>query len=264
MTDRLDGIHGLITGAASGIGAACARRLTRDGAQLLLADLNGDGAKTLADELGQATVQADVTRAVDIQRMLDLAYQRWGRLDVLCNNAGIGQVPPTLQPNEGQWERTLAGYLRSFFFMLQGAAKRMRHQTPIAGSELRGKLIQTASIAAYRGGQAYMVHYAASKAGVVSVTRTAAQVLAPYRITSNCVCPGAVDTPMWRKIDAEWTEIEGWRVGEAWKRRTSLIPLGRPETPEDVAGVVSFLASRDSDYMTGQAVNIDGGLVMGN
>ena len=84
------------------------------------------------------------------------------------------------------------------------------------------------------------------------------------RITSNCICPGAVDTPMWRKIDAEWSEIEGWQIGEAWKRRTSLIPLGRPETPEDVAGVMTFLASRDSDYMTGQAVNVDGGLVMGN
>jgi len=109
-----------------------------------------------------------------------------------------------------------------------------------------------------------MAHYAASKAGVVSITRTAAQVLAAYRITSNCICLGAVDTPMWRKIDAEWTKIEGWEAGEAWKRRTSLIPIGRPETPEDVAGVVGFLASRDSDYMTGQAVIVDGGVVMGN
>ena len=103
MTDRLDGIHGLITGAASGIGAACARRLTRDGAQLLLADLNGDDAKALADELGQASVQADVTRAVDIQRMLDLAYQRWGRLDVLFNNAGIAEVRQLLELTEDEW-----------------------------------------------------------------------------------------------------------------------------------------------------------------
>jgi meso-butanediol dehydrogenase/(S,S)-butanediol dehydrogenase/diacetyl reductase len=109
-----------------------------------------------------------------------------------------------------------------------------------------------------------MPHYAASKAGVVSITRSAAQVLAPHRITSNCICPGAVDTPMWTKIDAEWGKLEGWETGEAWRRRTSLIPLGRPETADDVAGVVSFLASRDSDYMTGQAVNVDGGLVMGN
>jgi membrane protein DedA with SNARE-associated domain len=170
--------------------------------------------------------------------------------------AGIGLIRPRLaaigtsaNSSTGSHDlprssgRTLAVNLRAVFFVLQGAAKRMREQTLIAGSELRGKLIQTASIAAYRGGQAYMVHYAASKAGVVSVTRTAAQVLAAYRITSNCVCPGAVDTPMWRKIDAEWSEIEGWRVGEAWKRRTSLIPLGRPETPEDVAGVVSARAA---------------------
>ena len=245
MTDRLDGIHALITGAASGIGAACARRMAREGVQLLLADLNGDSAKTLADELGQASVQADVTRAADIERMLDLAYQRWGRLDVVFNNAGIAQVRPLLDLSEEEWDRTLAINLRAVFFVLQGAAKRMRDQSPIAGSELRGKLIQTASIAAYRGGQAYMAHYAASKAGVVSITRTAAQVLAAYRITSNCICPGVVDTPMWRKVDAEWSEIEGWQTGEAWKRRTSLIPLGRPETAEDVAGLVSFLASRN-------------------
>ena len=264
MADRLDGIHALITGAASGIGAACARRLARDGAQLLLADLNGAGAKALTDELGQASVQADVTRAGDIERMLDLAYQRWGRLDVLFNNAGIAEIRPLLELSEDEWDRMLAVNLRAVFFVLQAAAKRMRAQAPIAGSELRGKLIQTASIAAYRGGLAYMPHYAASKAGVVSVTRTAAQVLAADRITSNCICPGAVDTPMWKKIDAQWSKIEGWQTGEAWKRRTSFIPLGRPETADDVAGVVSFLASRDSDYMTGQAVNVDGGLVMGN
>ena len=105
-----------------------------------------------------------------------------------------------------------------------------------------------------------MVHYAASKAGVISVTRTAAQVLAPLKITSNCICPGVVDTPMWTKIDADWTELEGWETGEAWKRRIVGIPLGRPEQPADVAGVVSFLASPDSDYMTGQAIHIDGGL----
>jgi meso-butanediol dehydrogenase/(S,S)-butanediol dehydrogenase/diacetyl reductase len=238
--------------------------MARDGARLLLADANGDGAKVLADELGQASVQVDVTRAVDIQRMLDLAFQLWGRLDVLFNNAGIAEVRPLFELTEGDWDRMLAVNLRAVFFVFQGAAKRMRHQSPIAGSELRGKLIQTASIAAYRGGLANMAHYAASKAGVVSITRTAAQVLAAHRITSNCICPGAVDTPMWRKIDAEWAKIEGWEIGEAWKRRTSLIPIGRPESPEDVAGVVSFLASRDSDYMTGQAVIVDGGLVMGN
>jgi meso-butanediol dehydrogenase/(S,S)-butanediol dehydrogenase/diacetyl reductase len=196
--------------------------------------------------------------------MLDTAYGRWGRLDVLFNNAGIVQARPMLEVTESDWDRMMAVNLRAVFFVLQAAARRMRGQEPIAGSELRGKLIQTASIAAYRGGLPYTVHYAATKAGVVSVTRTAAQALAPYKITSNCVCPGVVDTPMWRKLDEDWVEIEGWEVGEAWRRRTSAIPLTRPERAEDVAGVVAFLVSRDSDYMTGQAVKIDGGLVMGD
>ncbi|HZD27828.1 MAG TPA: SDR family NAD(P)-dependent oxidoreductase, partial [Xanthobacteraceae bacterium] len=170
MAGRLDGIHALITGAAGGIGAACARRMAGEGAQLLLADLNGEGAKSLADELGQASVQADVTRAADIDRVFELAYQRWGRLDVLFNNAGIAEARRLLELTPEEWDRTLAVNLRAVFFVLQAAAKRMRQQTPIAGSELRGKLIQTASIAAYRGGQGYMAHYGASKAGVVSIT----------------------------------------------------------------------------------------------
>jgi meso-butanediol dehydrogenase/(S,S)-butanediol dehydrogenase/diacetyl reductase len=160
--------------------------------------------------------------------------------------------------------RMLAVNLRAVFFVLQATAKRMRHQSPISGSELRGKLIQTGSIAAYRGGLLNMAHYAASKTGVGSITRTAAQSIGSLQNHFELYLPGAVDTPMWRKIDAEWTKIEGWEADEAWKRRTSLIPIGRPETPEDVAGVVSFLASRDSDHMTGQAVIVDGGLVMGN
>ena len=226
--------------------------------------MDGGGAKALADELGQASVQVDVTRASDINRMLDAAYQRFGRLDVLFNNAGIAEARPLLEVSEGEWDRMMAVNLRGVFFVLQATARRMQRQEPMPGSELRGKLVQTASIAAYRGGQMLMVHYAASKAGVISVTRTAAQALAPLKITSNCICPGVVDTPMWTKIDADWTELEGWETGEAWKRRIVGIPLGRPEQPSDVAGVVSFLASPDSDYMTGQAIHIDGGLVMGN
>ena len=264
MTDRLSGKSVVITGAASGIGAATARRLAGEGAQLLLADLNGEGAAQLAQELRQESIQVDVTRAADIQRMLDAAYQRWGRLDVLFNNAGIAGVRPLFDVTEADWDRMMAINLKAVFFVLQATARRMRQQSPIAGSELRGKLIQTASIAAYRGGQNLMVHYSATKAGVVSITRTAANVLAPLKITSNCVCPGVVETPMWARIDAEWAELEGWEIGEAWKRRISLIPLGRPEQAEDVAGVVSFLAGRDSDYMTGQAIKVDGGLVMGD
>ncbi|HEV2056295.1 MAG TPA: glucose 1-dehydrogenase [Methylomirabilota bacterium] len=261
---RLTGRTVLITGAARGIGAACARRLAADGAKLVLADLDGAGAEKLAAELGQVAVRADVTRPEDIDRIVDEPYRRWGRLDVLFNNAGVIRVQPMLEVTGEEWDRVMDVNLRAVFFVLQAVARRMLDQDLMPESELRGKLIQTASIASYRGGNHLMTPYSASKAGVVSLTRSAAQVLAPHRITSNCVCPGAVETAMWEQIDREWGALEGLGQGEAWKRRIRNIPLGRPERAEDVAGVVAFLAGPDSDYMTGQALNVDGGIVMGS
>jgi len=254
----------LITGAARGIGAACARRLAAEGARLVLADVDGAGAEKLAGELGQVAIKADVTRDEDIEGMVEEPYRLWGRLDVLFNNAGVIRLQPMLEVTRAEWDRVMDVNLRAVFFVLQAAARRMQNQDLIPGAELRGKLIQTASIASYRGGNHLMTPYSASKAGVVSLTRSAAQALAPQRITSNCVCPGAVETAMWEQLDREWGALEGLGQGEAWKRRISGIPLGRPERPEDVASVVAFLAGPDSDYMTGQALNVDGGLVMGN
>jgi len=254
----------LITGAARGIGAACARRLAGEGAKLVLADVDGAGVEKVAAELGQIGVRADVTKPDDIARMIDEPYRRWGRLDVLFNNAGVIRVQPMFEVTEAEWDHVMDVNLRAVFFVLQAAARRMVTQAPMSGSELRGKLIQTASIASYRGGNHLMTPYSASKAGVVSLPRSAAQLLAPERVTSNCVCPGAVETPMWEQIDREWGALEGLGQGEAWKRRIRHIPLGRPERAEDVANVVAFLAGPDSDYMTGQAINVDGGIVMGS
>ena len=259
-----DGRTVLITGAARGIGAATARRLARDGARLVLSDVDGVGVEKLAAELGGVAVRADVTNAADIARMVNEPYQRWGRLDVLFNNAGVIRLQPLLDVTEAEWNRVLDVNLKAVFFVLQAVARRMKTQSPMPGSELRGKLIQTASIAGYRGGNHLMTPYSASKAGVISLTRSAAQALAADRITSNCVCPGAVDTAMWEQIDREWGALHGWGPREAWKRRIAGIPLGRPETPDDVAGVIAFLASADSDYMTGQAIKVDGGMVMGD
>ena len=260
----LAGRTALVTGAARGIGAASARRLAEEGARVVLADADGTGAETLAAELGQVAIRADVTRAEDIARMVEEPYRRWGRLDVLFNNAGVIRLQPMLEVTRAEWDRVMDVNLRAVFFVLQAVARRMLDQDLMPGSELRGKLIQTASIASYRGGNHLMTPYSASKAGVVSLTRSAAQMLAPHRITSNCVCPGAVETEMWQQIDREWGALEGLGEGEAWKRRIRGIPLGRPERPADVASVVAFLAGPDSDYMTGQALNVDGGLVMGN
>jgi len=253
----------LITGAARGIGAACARRMASEGARLVLADLDGAGVERLAAELGQVAIAADVTRPEDIERMVEEPFRRFGRLDVLFNNAGVVRVQPMLEVTRADWDRVMDVNLRAVFFVLQAVARRMLDQDLMAGSELRGKLIQTASIASYRGGNHLMTPYSASKAGVVSITRSAAQMLAQHRITSNCVCPGAVETAMWEQIDREWSALEGLGQGEAWKRRIRNIPLGRPERAEDVANVVAFLAGPDSDYMTGQAINVDGGMVMG-
>lgn len=260
----LSGRTALVTGAARGIGAAAARRLAADGARVALADVDAAGVDKLAAELGQVAVVGDVTRRADVQRMIEEPYRRWGRLDILFNNAGVIRVQPLLEVTEEEWDRVMVVNLRAVFFVLQAAAQRMVAQEPMPGSALRGKLIQTASIASYRGGNPLMTPYSASKAGVVSVTRSAALALAPHRITSNCVCPGAVETAMWEQIDREWGALEGLGPGEAWQRRIRNIPLGRSETPDDVAGVVAFLAGPDSDYMTGQAVNVDGGIVMGS
>ncbi len=260
---QLDGRTVLITGAARGIGAACARRLAADGARLVLADLD-PGVEKVAAELGQVAIRADVTRREDIERMVEEPYRRWGRLDVLFNNAGVIRVQPMLDVTEDEWDRVMTVNLRAVFFVLQSVSRRMLRQDLIKGSEVRGKLVQTASIASYRGGNHLTTPYSASKAGVVSLTRSAAQARAGERITSNCVCPGAVDTAMWEQIDRELGALEGLAPGEAWKRRIRGIPLGRAERPEDVAKVVAFLAGPDSDYMTGQAINVDGGLVMGN
>ena len=261
---QLDSRVVLITGAARGIGAAAARRLAADGARVVLADVDGPSVDKLAAELEGVAVHADVTQARDISRMIDEAYQRCGRLDVLFNNAGVIRVQPMLDVTEAEWDRVMSVNLKAVFFVLQAAARRMKEQSPMAGSALRGKLIQTASIAGYRGGNHLMTPYSATKAGVISLTRSAAQALAADRITSNCVCPGAVETAMWEQIDGELATLHGLAPREAWKKRIAGIPLGRPETADDVAGVVAFLAGPDSDYMTGQAIKVDGGLVMGD
>ncbi len=203
----------LITGAASGIGAATVRRLAGDGAKLVLVDVDGAGVEKLAAELGQAAVKADVTRDADIERMLEEPYRRWGRLDVLFNNAGVIRVQPMLEVTGEEWDRVMNVNLRAVFFVLQATAKRMLGQAPMPGSDLRGKLIQTASIASYRGGNHLMTPYSASKAGVVSLTRSAAQVLAPQRITSNSVCSQAP----WRRQCGSRSTASG-ALSMAWGR----------------------------------------------
>jgi NAD(P)-dependent dehydrogenase (short-subunit alcohol dehydrogenase family) len=192
--------------------------------------------------------------------MLDLAYQRWGRLDVLFNNAGIAEVRQLLDVTEDDWDRMLAVNLRAVFFVLQGAAKRMRHQSPIAGSELRGKLIQTASIAAYRGGLANMAHYAASKAGVVSITRTAAQVLAADRILNDDLTPKMLEfqrmiVPKAKVVATLFNPVNPTNPpmldnlrAQAGAMGMSVLPVVL-QPPEGLAAAFSMLASEQPDAL---------------
>jgi len=179
-------------------------------------------------------------------------------------NAGIVQVKPLLALEADDWDRMLAVNVKGCFLSLQAAAQAMRLQPPLAAGRPRGKILTMASIAGRSGAgpiAALIAPYRASKAAVISLTQSAAITLAPD-ITVNALCPGLVDTDMWKRMDRDWTALQGVAEGEAWRQRVAAIPMGRPQQPEDVAGLALYLASPAADYMTGQAINIDGGLMM--
>ncbi|MFF7709892.1 SDR family oxidoreductase [Pseudomonas sp. NPDC007930] len=258
-----------ITGGAQGIGRRIGERLAALGARVALIDRNLAQAEASAAELRAAgfeaiAVGADVTRAADCAQMVAATVEAFGRLDLMVCNAGIIQVKPFMEITEADWDPTFAVNVKGLFFTLQAAARQMREQPPLAAGRPRGKIVTLSSIAGrYGAGPMAPVipHYRASKAAVISITQSAAYTLAPD-ITVNAVCPGLVETDMWQQIDREWSTLEGWNNGEAWKRRTAAVPLGRPQSADDVAGMVEFLAGPAADYMTGQALNIDGGLAM--
>jgi meso-butanediol dehydrogenase/(S,S)-butanediol dehydrogenase/diacetyl reductase len=261
----LDGKVALVTGAGRGIGRAIALRFARDGASVVVADLNEAGAGAVAAEAAAvgaraSALRADVTRGDEIRTMVERSVAEFGRIDVLVNNAGVIKVARLLDVTEEHWDHVMGVNARAVFFVLQAVARQMQDQAPGVDG-LRGRIINMASIAGRPGGRPLFVPYAASKAAVISMTHSAAAALAPD-ITVTAICPGAVDTAMWEQIDAEWGELEGRRKGEVWQQRIAPIPLGRPERPEDVAGLAAFLAGPDSGYITGQAITVDGGLVM--
>lgn len=266
MGGRLDNLIAVVTGGAGGIGQGIALRLAREGADLAIVDTNEDGARHVAAEverLGRRAValRVDVSSKAECERMVDQITRELGRLDIVFCNAGIAQAKPIFEISEKDWDRMFTVNARGVFFTLQAAARQMLRQDRSRPGGPRGKIVTTASIAGRYGGRPMLLHYAASKAAVISITQSAALALAPD-VTVNAICPGVVETDMWKTIDEQWSYAEGWEQGEAWRRRIAPIPMGRPQTPEDVAGLAAFLASADSDYMTGQAVNIEGGLVM--
>jgi meso-butanediol dehydrogenase/(S,S)-butanediol dehydrogenase/diacetyl reductase len=262
---KLKGCVALVSGSGRGIGRAMALRYAREGATVVVTDLDERGARAVAEEIrslgGQAEAfQADVGKPEQSTAMVARSVERFGRLDVLVNNAGVMRVRPLLELTPEDWDFVNDVNARGLFFAVQAGARQMQRQAPMGEGRPRGKIINIASIAG-RSGRPMFAAYAASKAAAISITQSAAVGLAPG-ITVNAICPGVVDTEMWRQIDREWTQLERRPSGTAWQDRIRGIPMGRPETAEDLVGMAVFLASADSDYITGQSYHVDGGLAM--
>lgn len=248
----------LVTGGGRGIGKAIALRLARDGAHVAVNDIQPELAASVASEiqaLGRESLAlpADVSQRDQVFSMVQETVARLGRLDIMVANAGIAQVKTIRELTPEDLDKMFRVNVYGVVYCIQAAAEHMIKQKS-------GKIICAASIAGHKG-FAYLGHYSASKFAVVGLTQAAAQELAQYGITVNAYCPGIVDTDMWELIDEQLGRYMNLPKGEAMKRYAQMITLGRVQTPEDVAGLVSYLASPDADYMTGQSINIDGGIL---
>jgi NAD(P)-dependent dehydrogenase (short-subunit alcohol dehydrogenase family) len=257
---ELQGQAVIVTGAGRNIGRAIALELAGMGADVVVAEQDRTTGERTAEEvrkLGRRALalQTDVTRLSDLQAMADRTVAELGRIDILVNNAGIHRSAHTVDVTEDDWDRLLAVNAKGVFF---GSQAVLRHMVKAK----RGNIISLASMAGKIGLKTSLV-YGITKAAVISMTKSLALAHAADGIRANCVCPGIVETDMIFQIDREAGEkLFGLKPGEYLKQRVEQIPLGRIETAEDVANLVGFLASRKSSYMTGQAINVTGGLVM--
>ena len=241
----------VVTGAGGGIGKGIAARFAAEGARVVLAD-RSDAVHEAAEELGGVGVQADITDPADVTRLFDTAE----RVDVLVNNAGIITISKLEELTLDDWDRVLRVNTTGAFLCCQAAAARMRAQ---GGG---GRILNAASGQA-RQGFIFTPHYAASKFGVVGLTQSLAKELAKDQITVNAYCPGIVGSDMWSYNDREWGRLLGdYKPGELMEEWVAGIPLGRAGTNDDVASLLLFLASSEAAYITGQTINVDGGMFM--
>jgi acetoin reductase-like protein len=249
----------MVTGAGQGIGRAIALRLAREGFDVAILDVNAETARAVSDEV-EAIGRRALTLVVDlldvpaIELAVERVAQEWDHLDVLVNNAGNVPITPLMEIGEAEWDRVLDLNLKAAFFCLQAAGRVMMAQRG-------GCIINMTSISGL-GPRPDQTHYAAAKAGVISLTTSAALTFAPYGVRVNAVCPGIVDTPLTRQIHLDRGHLAGISQEESLAHKVAQIPLGRIETPEDVAGVVAFLVSPDGAYITGQTIVVDGGMLL--
>jgi NAD(P)-dependent dehydrogenase (short-subunit alcohol dehydrogenase family) len=249
----------IVTGAGNGIGRATALALARAGAQVAVVDVDAGAAKATADAvaaLGRRSLalDTDVGDLAAIDRMVRAVTATFGRIDVLVNNAGVTRRADIMDLTEQDWDRIMRVNAKGVFFCLQRVAREM---IPCR----RGRIVNIASIAGKGYAGTSNAIYAASKGSVISLTRTAAQQLARHDINVNAICPGITVTALSEANVAVRARDEGLSVEEMKRRRNAVIPLGRPNDPEDVAAVAVFLAGPAARNITGQSLNVDGGIV---
>ncbi len=258
MTARMTGRTVIVTGGASGIGAGISAALASQGANVVIADLNLEAATAQAHKIIQAGGQAiaakvDVTDRASVIAGIELAVKTYGQLDCYFNNAGFNKPMKFLDVTEENFNAIMKVNVWGVLVGIQEAAKQFIKQGT------GGKVVNTASIAG-RTGYPSFAPYSASKASVISLTQAAARALAEHKITVNAFSPGVVATPLWTTLDKDLEAIGEGDSG--FDSMSSAILLGRPAAPEDIAPTALFLASGDSDYITGQTMAIDGGMIL--
>src|SRR2546430_3448331 len=256
---ELSGQVAIVTGAGRGIGRATALELAGMGADIVVAELDQAGAERTAAEvkgLGRrvSAVRTDETSRADLKAMAERARAEFGRIDILINNAGIYRAALPLDVTEEHWDAIMNVNAKAVFFATQAVL-------PTMIAQKRGAIVSLASMAGKIGSRTNLP-YNASKAAVVSMTKSLALAHAADGIRVNCVCPGFVETDMWTAVARDQSKLIGMTSEEFTRQRASQVPLGRMEKPEDVAHVIAFLAGPRSGYMPGQALSVDGSLVM--
>ena len=264
MSDQLKGRNIIVTGAgsATGIGAGLAYGLAERGANIAVGDINEDAAKKVADDIADkhgvktVAIKVDVTNRAQVQKMIEKTVAAFGQLDVMFNNAGIIEHATFLEMTEQGWRKLMDVNGMGVMIGIQEAAKQMIAQGK------GGKIINTSSIGSKQSYPAF-AHYCASKWAVAALSQAAARQFAEHKINVNCMGPGVVKTTMWDQLDREFIDKGITKKPDQAINDFSVdIPLGRYSLPKDLVGIAAFLASSDSDYMTGQNILCDGGMVM--